>query len=352
MPTTFTPRKLMLFAIDALLGKNTPGANVALLLDGEIAGIAGAGYIDRKEKTMIKPSARFPIYSITKSLIATVILQLVEEGRLGLDEAVQATLPDLALTTPVTLRQLLNHTGGLPDYGALPAYFDAIRADSTHPWSADDFLAATLPGGLIFAPGTGWAYSNIGYLLLRRVIETRLQTSLRAALRERIFVPLGLEDTDVAESLEDMQALTPGYSLFFSPDQLQDVRARYHPGWVSHGVVCSTALELAQMLDAILSGRLLNAESRAAMLDAVDVPVQHPFFRKPAYGLGLMVDQESAMGVLAGHGGGGPGYAAGALSIVDAHGRRITCAALANSDRDDLALNLAFDVVMQAGQER
>jgi hypothetical protein len=183
------------------------------------------------------------------------------------------------------------------------------------------------------------------------LVERAFDAPPGVALREHIFTPLGLASPFVAQSLDDARQLTPGYSRLFAPDEgMGDVRARYHPGWVSHGVVISTALDLARALDGLLSGSLLSAASRAAMLQAVDVPVQHPLFGRPGYGLGLMIDQGSRYGMLAGHGGGGPGYAAGVLYLPDANGRRITSAALANSDQGDAGLRAAFDLMMLAAQ--
>ncbi len=80
--------------------------------------------------------------------------------------------------------------------------------------------------------------------------------------------------------------------------------------------------------------------------DSVFVPATHPLFRQPAYGLGLMIDPRARYGVIAGHGGGGPGYAAGALHVPDVHGRRITSVALANRDQPDLGLQIAFTMTM------
>jgi D-alanyl-D-alanine carboxypeptidase len=175
-----------------------------------------------------------------------------------------------------------------------------------------------------------------------------LDTPFAAALQERIFDPLGFERSQAVQSLEDAQGLlVPGYSAFFSGGGLEDMHKKYHPGWVSHGVVISTAGELIRMFDGILAGSLLSPASRAAMLEATEVPVQHPLFRSPGYGLGLMIDRNSPWGVIAGHGGGGPGYAAGALHLADAHGRRITTAALVNCDRGDLGLRLAFALLEQ-----
>jgi D-alanyl-D-alanine carboxypeptidase len=252
------------------------------------------------------------------------------------------------------LRQLLNHTGGIPDYGALPAYTAALKADPAHPWTSEQFLAHTLAWGLNFAPGQGWAYSNVGYLLLRAVVEAISRVSLSAAFADRLFTPLALQRASVAQDLQDARRLTPGYSAFFSPDNspgaLRDVRAVYHPGWVSHGVVIATAADLARLVDAIFAGPLLGPQSRAAMLEGVPVRVNHPLFRQPAYGLGAMVDLNSRYGVIAGHGGGGPGYSAGALHVPSANGHHITSVALANRDAGELGLRIAFELAMAAGE--
>jgi D-alanyl-D-alanine carboxypeptidase len=329
----------------ALATTGTPGASVALLLDGQPVFTAGIGFRDLDETTNLDAQARFYSYSVTKSLIAAVLLRLVQRGSIELDEAVQTYLPQLALDMPVTIRQLLNHTGGIPDYGGLPAYFEALKADPKHPWSAGQFLTETLSQGLLFEPGQGWAYSNIGYLLLRQVIERVLLKSLRAALHEHLFAPLGLSDSFVAENIEDAQLLTPGYSAVFSPDEsLKDVRALYHPGWVSHGVVIASALDLARMFDSILSGQSIDRERRAEMLEAIPVQVKHPLFQQPGYGLGVMIDTGSRWGLMVGHGGGGPGYSAGMIHLPDVRGRRITSAALANSDQGDLGLQVAFQM--------
>ncbi len=330
----------------------TPGAAVALLLDGQPVLVSGVGFRDPQQTTALDSDAQFYIYSVTKSLLATVILQLVEQGRIALDTPVQIYLPQLPFDTPVTIRQLLNHTAGLPDYGGLPAYTQALQADPTQPWGDDEFLTHTLAQGFRFAPGQGWSYSNIGFLLIRRVIEAALNTSLRAAMHSQIVASLDLRQTFVAETLADVQQLTPGYSQFFRADNgLQDIRLFYHPGWVSHGVVVSTAPELAQMIEALFTGRLLSPQSRAAMLEPVLLSFTHPYFQQPAYGLGVMIDPQSRHGIIAGHAGGGPGYSAGALHLPHVHGHRITSVVLANCDRDDLALRTAFQLAMLLADE-
>lgn len=342
--------RLQPLAEDVLAHAGAPGAVLALRVDGQPAATVAAGLRDLQRRAPLEESARFYIYSNTKTLIAALALRLAEAGRLALDEPFQAYLPDVALEPPVSVRRLLNHSGGIPDYGALPAYYEALRAHPARPWSDAEFLAATLGKGLAYTPGAGWGYSNIGYLLLRRLVERITGQPLAQALRAWVLMPLGLEGSFVAQSLEDAAVLTPAYSAFFTRGALEDVRQVYHPGWVSHGVVAATAPELAGMLDGIVGGALLDARSRAAMLDALDVPVQHPLFQRPAYGLGLMVDRQSRFGLLAGHGGGGPGYSAGVFCLPDAGGHRITAAALVNSDAGDAGQLLAHRALMLAGE--
>jgi D-alanyl-D-alanine carboxypeptidase len=323
----------------------TPGVAVALFVDGEPRLEAAVGSRDLQGREPLDPEARFPIYSLTKTLLATAILQHIAAGRLSLDDSIQQWLPALPLETPVTIRQLLNHTGGLPDYGGLPAYKADLRANPHRPWSGQEFLDQTLPAGLRFAPGTGWAYSNIGYLLLKLLLETRTGQILATALNRQLFAPLDLQATSVAGSLEDTWAWTPGYSGFWRDDgRRDDIRGRYHPGWVSHGLVTSTAADMARLFDALFAGTLLPPDLLATMLKPVPVGATHPLFRHACYGLGLMLDPQSQYGLLAGHGGGGPGYAAGALCWPAAGGRRVVAVALANGDGGEVGLQVAAAV--------
>src|SRR5262249_52129379 len=212
--------------------------------------------------------------------------------------------------------------------------------------TADEFLAHTLAHGLNFPPGRGWAYSNIGYLIIRLLIEQISGVPLAAALQRSLFTPLGLQRACVAQTLEDAQVLTPGYSAQFRSDsEFADIRAIYHPGWVSHGVVIAPAAELAHLLDALFAGVLLSPELLATMLVPTLVPHSHTWFRQPAYGLGLMLDAQSPFGVTAGHGGGGPGYSVAALHCAQVRGHTVTIVAMVNQDQADLGMRIACALV-------
>jgi D-alanyl-D-alanine carboxypeptidase len=316
-----------------------PQAVVATVVDGAVTTSvipAGGTTEGPDDLPALTGDELFPVYSITKTLIATAVMSLVEEGRVDLDEPVPS-LPD-----GVTARRLLDHTAGVPDYGAIPAYASDLRADPASPWTREDFVSRTLGQGLLFEPGTSWAYSNAGYLLLAQLLERVHAAPLADVLRARLIDRLGLARTRVAGGLRDMAALTPSRSAAFDGD----VPARYHPGWVAHGLVLSTAPELARLVDALFGGRVVDPATLREMTDPVVLPFTHPLFARPGYGLGLMVDADAA-GLVAGHGGGGPGYSAGALHVRTEHGRAVTAVALANTETDDVGLGLALQAAQR-----
>lgn len=333
-----------------------PGVTGALVVDGALVVQTAAGYEDPAGASPLDPGARMYVYSATKPLIAACVLRLAEQGRLELDAPVQRWLPELLelpVTTPLAVWRLLNHTAGLPDYGARPDYNTDLRANPAAPWTAEQFLARTLADGLAYEPGASWAYSNIGYLILRLLLERLHGAPLAEVLARELFVPLGLPGPRVVASLADTAILAPGWSTQLVPDAPPREMTRvYHPGWVSHGVVAATAGELALLLDGVLRGDLLRPASRAAMLEPVVLPFDHPFFRQPAYGLGLMIDAAPARGgVVAGHGGGGPGYSVGVLHVRRPAGPPVTAAAIVNADADDLGMPLAWALARTAADE-
>jgi D-alanyl-D-alanine carboxypeptidase len=280
-------------------------------------------------ESAIEPA--FLAYSVTKTFTASLILMLCEEQRLRLDDTVTRWFPRVTLADRITLRRLLNHTAGIPDYGGLRSYHDDLRASPDTPWTFERFAAETFEKGLDFEPGQGWGYSNPGYLLLKRILEDVSGRSYRELVAERIAQPLGLSRTFVAESIPDLETLAPGTSRALSPaSSPREVRAHYHPGWVSHGVVASTASDIVRFLDALFRGRLLSRQSLDEMMTLVRVPVERDSrasptssplrMRAPSYGLGLMGDPASPWGQIFGHNGGGPCYSASAFHAVDLDG--------------------------------
>lgn len=330
---------------------DAPGATVAIHIDGKLFLLTGVGYRDTERTELLTVDGKFYTYSITKTLFALAVLRLVELRQLSLDDLVHSQLPDVALGNPVTLQQLLSHTAGLPDYGRTSAYVDAVRSSPSQPWSLATFLQLAQANTMRFVPDTGWAYSNIGYLLVRRILERTLNLPLRDILQQLVFEPLALQHTFVADTLEDAQRLTPGYSSFFSGSQMQDISRFYHPGWVAHGVVVSTAPELAQIMEALFSGAILNHTLLEQMLLPAYKLGAHPLFALIGYSLGLFVDLASPYGTVGGHTGEGPGYSTSAFHFSNLGEHRVTLVTFVNQEQHDLGLRVLFAVVRTLADE-
>ena len=229
-----------------------------------------------------------PWWSLTKTALAAAALVLVHRGRLALDLPIDAR--------GFTLRQLLQHTAGVPEYGGLGAYHEAVRQGET-PWSPDELLRRVDADRLVFTPGRGWAYSNVGYLHVRRLIEQATGIALDEALRALVFDPLGVPGVSIASQPGDLDGTAWGN------------RARYHPGWVYHGLAVGTAAEAALFLHRLLAGTLLSPSLADAMRQPYPLggPVEGRPWRSAGYGLGLMIDVVSPRGLAIGHSGQGPG---------------------------------------------
>ncbi len=250
---------------------------------------------------------RHLVYSVTKTFLGVLCL------RLELDlEAPVATWIDDPRLPHATLRQLLDHTSGIPDYGRLPAYRQAVQATPSEPWDDEELLARALAAGPDFEPGEGWAYSNTGFMLVRRIVDAAAPGGFAGALERELLVPLGLADTSLALELDDLSPLVPGWSTQVG-DGTQDVRGRYHPRWVGHRTLASTHDDQRRFWTALAAGELCDLDR---LTEAVPIGFDAPGFVRPSYGLGVMTDPGWPGGLLVGHGGGGPGYAAATFAVV------------------------------------
>lgn len=214
-------------------------------------------------------------------MLAAAALALVRDGHLTLD----ATLPD----RPYTLRQLLQHRAGLTDYGRLHEYHDAVALNDDA-WPAVEMLGRTNADKLVYLPGKGWSYSNIGYFHVRQLIERTTKVSLGAALTDLVLKPLTIGRVRLAVNRVD-----------FSP--------HYDPKWVYHGLLVGPLDQAALLLQRLLTGDFLPQPLLSAMIDRypVDGPTAGRPWKAPGYGLGLMIGETTRGDLIAGHTGGGPG---------------------------------------------
>jgi len=238
----------------------------------------------RKPVLNDSPALLFPWWSVTKTVIATCALQLIAQGRLTLDQALPGH--------PYTLGQLLQHRAGVPDYGKLAAFHETVRRGD-QAWTVDDLLERVDVEKRDFDPGEGWAYSNVGCLFVRQIIEKTVDDDIGAAIQTLIFDPLDIHSVRLAIEPSDLDDIAWGN------------KGRYHPGWVYHGLLVSTALDSVRFLKGLMLGQLLplqlfNITKTGHSIDGTWPDRQ---WEQARYGLGLMTGTMSEVGRTFGHSG-------------------------------------------------
>lgn len=244
----------------------------------------GALYvIDQRGEGQGSTGVRVPWWSFTKTVIAAACLRAVEDGLLSLDEPLRASKH--------TLRQLLRHEAGLPDYGAWPDYQRAV-ADGLEPWPASEVVRRGLAN---VADDGQWRYSNIGYALAGKVLSEATGAALEEALRTLVLSPAGALTASLATTRSDL-------------DGIAGVVAGYHPGWVYHGLIVGDLNDAAQVIHALLAGRVIGSDALKQLRQFTPLPqFRTRLWREPAYGLGVMMPMLENGSRIVGHTGEGPG---------------------------------------------
>lgn len=332
------------FALDAARQtNNVRGISAAVILPDQSAWLGVSGMSDPTTSRRIEPDMLFGIGSITKTYTAVLILQLTEEGLLTLDDPLHRWLPRFPnVDSTATLRQLLNHTSGLFDYTDNPALFEIFLEDPTRKVTPEAIL--TFVEEPLFAPGTGWSYSNTNFILLGMVIEAATGARVEAALRNRLLNPLDLDNTYLDVERIPVDNVAHNWSSFLRSDGvLEDISsfpriALYRAAWTS-GAIMSTAEETARFTRALYGGGILNPATMEDMLTF------YPVSEGVWTGYGLGVQRIEALGsVLWGHGGSIPGYVSFTLY---ARQDNVSIAVLINqdSDEEETALSIALELL-------
>ena len=225
----------------------------------------------------------FPWWSITKTVFAAAVLRLADGGRLALDSFYS--------DRPYTIRQLLQHTAGLNTYGG-PPYRAAVAAGDPV-WPVAELLTRVKADRLIFSPGEGWAYSNVGYLFVRQLIEETIDMEIDESLRVLVFEPMGIQRTRIAKTPGDMAKTHWG-----NPNG-------YDPRWVYHGLLIGPPSDAVDFLRQLFSGPFLSDDAASAMksMHALGGSIAGRPWKKTGYGLGLMIGEMEKAGLAYGHSG-------------------------------------------------
>jgi D-alanyl-D-alanine carboxypeptidase len=300
-------------AADRLVAtSDVPGVIALVEQDGRRTVVA-AGKADLARSRPQRRSDRFWVGSITKSFVATLVVQLVAEHRLRLDDTVATLLPErLREGRRIRLRNLLNHTSGLPEYMALEPWRSAVARNPRVVISPRRLVSSAAALPLDFPPGTQWAYSNTNYLVLAEILERVTARPLARLLRERIFRPLGLSATAYESGRRTLGARdSHGYDV--SGTTPRDVSLHRLGGPWADGAIVSSARDLAVFFGALLRGRLVPRPLLAQMKTIVP--------RSHGAGLGLFKLPTPCGRWFYGNTGGTPGYVTFAVGSAD--GRRL-----------------------------
>jgi CubicO group peptidase (beta-lactamase class C family) len=308
--------------IDSLFNAVTNNSNmhfsgsVVVSEKGKIIYKNSKGYANIKKKILNDPATNFSLASLSKVFTAIAVMQLKENGKLNLDDPLIKYLSDFPFSE-ITIRQILTHTSGLPDF---EIFGNFTRAPVGNHLSYKDIIPALKnTPKLLFAPGTQWHYSSVGFGLLALLVETVSQEPFSRFIEEKICMPAGLVSTyvDIPEcGMNDRSKaklyVNPrtGSSDITSADTLKTDLANPFQAIAGPGLIVSSVNDLLRFVEALNMDKLLAAETKQEMF--APAKLKNGEFAQldhaPLYNaLGWGIDKDSSMGKVASHNGGSPG---------------------------------------------
>jgi len=316
-----TPDPLDAYVHAELQSQHIPGLALLVARDGKVVRAQGYGLANVELQVPVKPETVFQSGSVGKQFTATVVMMLVEEGKIRLDDPITKYLKSTPSSwNEVTIRELLSHTAGFTDY---PENFD-FRKDYT-----ETQLLKMVEGiPLAFPPGTKWSYSNLGYLTLGILIHQVTGKFYGDFLQERIFQPLGMTTTRIISEADIVPNRAAGYRLVKGELKNQE--------WVSptlnttaDGALYFSILDLSKWDAALYTEKLLKRSSLKQMWTIAMLKNGEP--NSGHYGFGWSILTKSSHRVLD-HGGAWQGFRSHISRYVD---DKLTVVVLANLDSAD-----------------
>ena len=292
-----------------------PGATLGVVLaNGEVFSLA-VGYSDRTAKTPMKPTDRMLAGSTGKTFAAATALQLVKEGKIGLDDKVEKYLGAWAWYSrmpnakDITVRQLMNHTSGLVRYEFKDQFTKDLTANPEKTWKPQELLAYLLDEKPPFEAGKGWDYSDTNYIILGMIIEKVTGRKFYDEANRRVIKPLKLTNTIPQDGIK-LKGVIQGYAGDNNPfggkdEMISNGKFAINPQfeWTGGGYA-STSEDLARWAKMIYEGRAFDNSLMPQVLDGVAAPM---LGRETKYGLCVII-RKTAAGISYGHSGFFPGY--------------------------------------------
>lgn len=282
-----------------------PGATVVVMKDGKVLLRKAYGLANLSNKETLQADHVMRLGSITKQFTAVAILQLIEAGKMALNDPVTKFFPDYPETgKTITIEHLLTHTSGIPSYTSKPGFVASANKDISVSAMVDSFKNDALE----FEPGSTFRYNNSGYFLLGAIIEKVSGETYANYVAKHIFTPLGMNNTAHEGHERSQQARAQGYSQrtdSFEPSMKISMTQPY-----AAGSITSTVDDLANWDTAITAGKLLKADSWKRAFTSYKL--KNGQDTNYAYGWGVGEFEKQPM---ISHGGGIPGFSTFALRL-------------------------------------
>ena len=295
--------------------QNIPGLSLAIVKDGQVIKAAGYGLADRNRKIPATPETVYKIASVSKQFIATGIMLLVQEGRLGVDDRISKHLDGPpAAWKDITIRHLLTHTSGIVR--------EAPGFDPSQILSDAEVIRAAYPVPLRFSPGEKWEYGNVSYFALAEIIHKVSGQPWTEYLNEKVFKPSGMNTTFPTNTKARVPNRAAGYA-----DNDKLVNANDWPALRPSGAFLSTVLDLAKWDAVLYSDKILRESSRRQMWN----PVTLNDGTTAPYGFGWELQSPPGRNLVH-HSGGMPGFRAMFARYLN---DRVTVIVLMNLDDVD-----------------
>ena len=301
--------------------RDGPGAAVIVIQDGKIMHQRGYGLANRETKEPITINTTFDLASVSKQFTAMAIMMLSERGKLAYSDPLTKFFPEFpAYATKITVRHLLNHTSGLPDY--MEVYEKRSGAKGFEPTSREALAMLAEVKAPLFEPGAKFEYSNSGYMVLGQIVEKASGASFPAFLKTNIFDPLGMTSTIVSDQIK---APSPNRAISYKVSWLMFTNADYSPlnKIYGDGNVNTSVQDMYKWDQALYTDRLVKQSTLAEAFS----PAKLNNGSTSDYGFGWRTADRNGVHILA-HGGSWAGFR---TYIIRVPSERFSIVVLSNS---------------------
>jgi CubicO group peptidase (beta-lactamase class C family) len=320
-------RRVDTFVASELRSQRIPGIAVGVMRGGHLIKATGYGLANIELDSPVTPETIFQTGSVGKQFTATAVMMLVESGKLSLDDSLTRFFPEGASTWHgITIRQVLTHTSGIPDYGAEESTMAKGVIDFRRDYTEDELIQRFCQMPLDFPPGSRWRYSNTGYVILGALIRRVTGQFYGDFLHDHVFAPLGMTVTRIISEADIIPHRSSGYRLVKGEIKNQQ--------WVApslnttaDGALYTSVLDMAKWDSALYTNRLLRPESFAQMW----TPVRLNDGTTSPYGFGWRVTTANGHRLIE-HGGAWQGFTMQISRYVD---DRLSVVVFTNLDEDN-----------------